>query len=156
LASCNINSIKDGASNTVMIAEKYAACRRSAAPTGTSEVGGSASNCWMRNDSWPNLPAFAISRLDWLSSADTPKAGTRGATNSYQPNWFMPPQFQPTPGVNSDVSQQCDHSRPSTGHTECVVGMSDGSVRQVGRKVSQTTWLSAILPSDGVPLGSDW
>jgi hypothetical protein len=156
VASYGITTIKDGASNTVMIAEKYAACRRSAAPTGASVANGNGGNTWMRNGDWPNLPAFAVNHRSWLSTADTPIAGTLGATNSQAPNWYMPPQFQPTSGVNSDVNQQCDHSRPSTGHTECVVGMADGSVRQVGRKVSQTTWMSAILPANGVPLGSDW
>jgi len=29
-------------------------------------------------------------------------------------------------------------------------------VRVISASVSQPTWESAILPNDGVPLGSDW
>jgi len=38
----------------------------------------------------------------------------------------------------------------------CQVGMGDGSVRSVKPSVSAKTWLLAILPDDGLILGSDW
>ena len=37
-----------------------------------------------------------------------------------------------------------------------LVGLGDGSVRSVSSGVSQPTWQAALLPNDGVPLGSDW
>ena len=37
-----------------------------------------------------------------------------------------------------------------------MVGLADGSVRLVNPSISQLTWTSAMLPADGVPLGSDW
>jgi len=73
-------------------------------------------------------------------------------------NWNQPPMIQPIlsiTGVNPDP-RQCDTSRPSTAHTVCLVCMCDGSVKAVSGSVTQTTWQSAILPSDGNPLGSDW
>ena len=37
-----------------------------------------------------------------------------------------------------------------------LVGLGDGSVRLVNPGISQATWQSAVLPADGIPLGSDW
>ena len=36
------------------------------------------------------------------------------------------------------------------------VGLMDGSVRMVASGISQTTWARAIIPNDGLVLGSDW
>ena len=75
-------------------------------------------------------------------------------------NWNLPPQIQPritATAVGTVDPNQCDAGRPSTGHTGgSLAGMGDGSVRVVGASVSQTTWQAALLPDDGVPLGSDW
>jgi type II secretory pathway pseudopilin PulG len=38
----------------------------------------------------------------------------------------------------------------------CQVGMFDGSGRLVSTAVGGTTWWRALLPNDGLPLGSDW
>jgi len=37
-----------------------------------------------------------------------------------------------------------------------LVGLGDGSVRSVSSGVSSATFQAALLPDDGVPLGSDW
>jgi hypothetical protein len=48
-------------------------------------------------------------------------------------------------------------TRPSSNHTSAVVtGLLDGSVRTVGAGVSQSTWLIAITPDDGLVLPSNW
>ena len=61
-----------------------------------------------------------------------------------------PPQFDVPPA-------QADPNRCQGYHSSVIiVAMLDGSVRNVGAGVSATTWQSAILPSDGVPLGADW
>jgi prepilin-type N-terminal cleavage/methylation domain-containing protein len=69
------------------------------------------------------------------------------ASNQY---WDAPPQ--------SGITQaQCDKSRLQSFHTAAViVGMGDGSSRVVNNTISQPTWYSAIVPADGIPLGSDW
>ena len=60
------------------------------------------------------------------------------------------PQFQPLP-VN------CSFHQPQGLFTGGImVGLADGSVRLVNSGISQSTWTSAMLPADGVPLGSDW
>ena len=51
----------------------------------------------------------------------------------------------------------CDNWRAQSGHVSGMnVCLADGSVRTVNGSVSQPTWASALLPRDGVPLGSDW
>jgi prepilin-type N-terminal cleavage/methylation domain-containing protein len=52
---------------------------------------------------------------------------------------------------------QCDNWRAQSGHRGGMnVTMGDSSVRVVVPSISQSTWTSALLPRDNVPLGSDW
>ncbi len=50
----------------------------------------------------------------------------------------------------------CDNWRTQTGHHAMNVTMADGSVRGVSGGISQETWDRALLPRDGLTLGSDW
>jgi prepilin-type N-terminal cleavage/methylation domain-containing protein/prepilin-type processing-associated H-X9-DG protein len=51
----------------------------------------------------------------------------------------------------------CDDWAAQSGHTGGInVALADGSVRTVAPSLSQATWTSAMLPRDGVPLGTDW
>jgi hypothetical protein len=51
----------------------------------------------------------------------------------------------------------CDWRVPQTAHSSAiVVGLGDGSVREIGSSISLATWRSACHPKDGVPLGGDW
>jgi hypothetical protein len=60
------------------------------------------------------------------------------------------PQFAP-------AANQCNENLlQSHSGAGIVVGMGDGSVRLVASGVSASTWAHAIMPDDGVPLGSDW
>jgi prepilin-type N-terminal cleavage/methylation domain-containing protein len=67
-----------------------------------------------------------------------------------QPNTLM---FQ-----NNPLAQDCDNWRTQSGHKGGGINvcMADDSVRMVTQGVSQSTWNSALLPRDGIPLGSDW
>jgi prepilin-type N-terminal cleavage/methylation domain-containing protein len=48
-------------------------------------------------------------------------------------------------------------TRPTSAHAGgCLVALADGSVRNVNYAVTPETWLSAITPDDGKPLGPDW
>ncbi|MCI0460301.1 MAG: DUF1559 domain-containing protein [Gemmataceae bacterium] len=61
--------------------------------------------------------------------------------------------FQITPIWNTE----CNRDVPQTGHTGGMnIGLADGSVRSVSSSLTVTTWRSALLPSDGGTLGSDW
>jgi hypothetical protein len=45
----------------------------------------------------------------------------------------------------------------TSGHTAVViVGMGDGSVRNLSQGLSQYSYSLALIPNDGLPLGSDW
>jgi prepilin-type N-terminal cleavage/methylation domain-containing protein len=60
--------------------------------------------------------------------------------------------FQANPNV-----KDCDNWRAQSGHIGGMnVCLGDGSVRFVSAAISQATWDAALLPSDGVPLGTDW
>ncbi|MBN9118170.1 MAG: DUF1559 domain-containing protein [Planctomycetes bacterium] len=145
-----LTKIKDGTSNTVLMAEKQASCQRAQASGVSPSV---TRNAWAMHSTHQDYnPIFAQNYSSWTPGTATP----------YMQNWNLPPMIQPTIPATSTAlptpdPNLCDASRPSTGHSSsCQVAMIDGSVRGVSGSVSQTTWLSAILPADGVPLGSDW
>ena len=62
----------------------------------------------------------------------------------------IPFQVQPSlMGCNAAVTQT-SHS------TSMVVGLGDGSVRNISPSISVATWFHACMATSGVPLGSDW
>jgi prepilin-type N-terminal cleavage/methylation domain-containing protein len=65
-------------------------------------------------------------------------------------NFYALPQIAPNP-ANCNPGQLQGHS---TGGI--LVGMGDGSVKNVGQGVTQSTWQNAIFPNDGGILGPDW
>jgi len=146
-----INTIKDGNSNTIMFGEKMAACQRCPA-----YVAWCTANGQTPNSNGGNLWAYPTGQ--W-SGEWQPSIGFRSRVNAQwdaiTSNAYLPPQIQPSLVVGG--TNQCDTSRPSTGHAGgSVVGMADGSVRTIDGGVSQTSWQAALLPEDGVPVGSDF
>jgi len=74
------------------------------------------------------------------------------AVSPWTGNWALTPMIQPNPW-----STACDPTRPSGAHTgQILVGMMDGSVRGVSQSISQSTWQIAIVPDDGLVLGTNW
>jgi prepilin-type N-terminal cleavage/methylation domain-containing protein/prepilin-type processing-associated H-X9-DG protein len=60
--------------------------------------------------------------------------------------------FQDHPAVGD-----CDNWRAQSGHARGMnVCLADGSVRRVQAGISQATWTSVLLPSDGTIPGPDW
>lgn len=122
----NIGNIPDGTSNTITFAETYAAVSN----------GG---NLWAYPGidwSWQWTPVVANSR-------------TFGAGGNVG-NWDGLPQMNPTKAQANKANAQGIHT------AVCMVGLADGSVRGVSSGVSYPTWQHALMPGDGVPLGSDW
>jgi len=145
-AAVKLTSIKDGTSNTVMFAEKLAACQR------VNDPGITAANVG-------NLWAYHCGGQDWSAIIGWNASAWLPANPPYMKNWNLPPQIQPivTNVSATTPTKQCDVSRPSTGHSSSsVVGMADGSARLVSGDISNATWQSAILPEDNIPLGPDW
>lgn len=128
-------SFQDGASNTILFAERYAVCASVA-------QGLSRANLW----------DF------WEYAADL----NGGNGHDYFPYFAIPtatgnpigPQslFQVQPVVGN-----CDPSRASTPHVSGIqVALADGSVRTVSSGLSGATWWAACTPAANDMLGNDW
>ncbi len=130
----------DGTSNTVLFAEKYAAC---GPLSGGVPSGG---NIWFSPWGPWSGPYFAVPCFDM---------GDCYGTSSFGPGQPpMIPLWQQQPNPWQSV---CNPLLPSTGHTGGMnVGMADGSVRLVSQGLSVFTWSLACNPQDGLPMPSDW
>ncbi|MFQ3651964.1 MAG: DUF1559 domain-containing protein [Gemmataceae bacterium] len=124
MGSTRLASIPDGTSNTIGFAEKRAACR--------GGISGSNGNLW--GHGWWNA--------DWMPMfGNTPVyGGTFGGIPAGA--WSLP---QPTP-----TDANCEPFRATAFSAGgCLVGMMDGSVRNVSATVSQLTWNQAMTPNGG-------
>jgi hypothetical protein len=179
-----IGEIPDGTSSTVFFGEQFAACGSTAgtlwaypgignysgtqytsfAPGCHAPVGEDDSivNTSVATNSKLWAPVFANSNLKYGFTTGgfagsiyefnfhKPASGPISPPYAANAYWDAPPQF----GVSRD---HCDKSRLQSFHTAAViVGLGDGSARVIKNSVSQETWYSAIMPADGVILGTDW
>lgn len=139
--------IPDGTSNTILHAEKYARCSNTAMAPAFQDGGTAWAYCTAFLFPWQpqpmNLPprafgpGFAIRAFVALGAPDATGTGSIF-------------QVQPREG-------NCDPTRASTAHPGGIlVGLADGSVRTLASGMSGTTWWSAVTPSGGEVLGSDW
>jgi prepilin-type N-terminal cleavage/methylation domain-containing protein len=128
-----IDTITDGASNTVMWGERYSQC----------SSGGSLW-AYRNTDPAPTGPAYP----GWARMAFFPANWT--SNNHSTPFTAVPPQNRPT------VANCSPYNLQSFSTSGCQVSMCDGSVRTVTTAISSTTWFAAIWPDDGQVLGVDW
>jgi prepilin-type N-terminal cleavage/methylation domain-containing protein len=134
----------DGASNTLLYAEKYARCTSTSMPLTGGEGGSLWGYCATHILDQPppmNLPfkpyhaAFAI-------------IGYFGNPQGHGSKF----QVRPTPFLGN-----CDPTRAATAHPGGMsVCLADGSVRTLAPSMSGTTWWAAVTPSGGEVPGSDW
>jgi hypothetical protein len=180
----NIDNMPDGTTNTVFFGEQFAACGNSAGnlwaypgignysgPQYTSAPGARApsglGNGIVNNANSTNsnlwAPVFANSHETNGFSA----GGLKGSIFDFnhQKNAPTPPlrppyaagQYWDAPPQTGITRAQCDKSRLQSFHNGVVVlCMGDGSTRIVNGNVSQATWHAAIVPDDGIALGTDW
>jgi len=146
-------SFPDGQSNTIGIMDWYMVCGDPAKPTGSGYTeriafeDGQNANPLAENHGGDN-PRFTPGWWAYypggfdLGSPERFPAG-------YPLNYVTLPQF----GV---TKLQCDPRRVQGLTTGITVAMMDGSVRSVSSSVSQATWATALVPNDGLTLGSDW
>ena len=127
---------QDGASNTVMITERY-------------------SNCSSAYNSWAMIypdhgSGNQIAAFGW------DEAGLGISGDLYVD--FATPKTSPTLGFQvAPTIAACNNNITQTPHPAgMVVGLVDGSVRLVTQSLSVTNWILACTPADGTPLGPDW
>jgi prepilin-type N-terminal cleavage/methylation domain-containing protein len=124
-------SFPDGTSQTILFAEKYAACGKGGSAWG-------ASDSTSRGLSFQWLPFFA----DQLGRGNA----AVGPNSKYL--------LQPNPYASTTA---CNPALASTSHTGGImVCLGDASVRSVSAAVSGTTWWAACTPAGGEVLGDDW
>jgi len=158
-----IGSVTDGGSNTIFFAERYAICGD---PNGGWNDGGQlltyAEHIWNEDgqnvgpvaEPWNNrsnlTPAFWVHMFPTWSGV----GGSSMINWKNVPNypWAYARIFQEKPRV-----RDCDVYRlQSFSSGGIMVGLGDGSVRNVYLAIDRLTWGKAIDPADGLPLGSDW
>jgi len=140
-------AMRDGTSQTVMIAERYKNC----SPDGTHGGG-----C--------TLPAWAWNTL--ANGGDCWSSPTFGAANAGLPGGNQPGGMNCGGAAFSNGSvafqggpsaQACNWYVTQGGHTsQMIAGLGDGSVKGVSQSMSVVTWVSACNPVDGNPIGSDF
>jgi prepilin-type N-terminal cleavage/methylation domain-containing protein len=163
-----ITDISDGASNTVMFAEKFAACTYNPAGTPTL-AGGSLYGVGAEHVFTPApipgpvtqftgvtashalfLPIFASQ----LNHASTPTTTAQILTIPNVPNISSPGlPFQ----IKPKALTECDPSFPQAGTTAgLLILVGDGSVKTVDESIQVPVWFSALHPSDGGVLPGEW
>ncbi len=127
----------DGTSNTIVFAEKYMICGPSSGRQATFYWGETCLNCGS-----PSTYNGACNRLGNSVSVGSPALFYNSLT--------LPPQAKPSPMNCNPCMLQAPYA------AGLQVGLGDGSVRMVNTSISPLTWVHAVSPNDGVPLGTDW
>ncbi len=130
--------IPDGMSNTIFMTEKLAYCAAGGTQGGTL---------------WADVGATGTEPSGWAAGGGIPLVGTTPTPLQLlsTPPILIPVQFGITNALN------CSYQYPSSGHTGAmIVGLGDGSVRNVNQGISQMTFNLAMIPNDGATLPSDW
>jgi prepilin-type N-terminal cleavage/methylation domain-containing protein len=141
LGGTKITDITDGTSNTILFTEKVAFCGGNPA--------GSGGTMWTDNA----ITTYGM----WAPLVGTPLAPPTGTP----PVGSQSPYIIPLIGITNPLG--CPHrSLPSSGHTGVLLaGMGDGSVHTINQGISSAgsvtnTFNRAMVPNEGLPLGSDW
>jgi prepilin-type N-terminal cleavage/methylation domain-containing protein len=140
-------AITDGASNTILHAEKYARCTNTTMAPQFQDGGTAWAYCTALAFPWqpPPMtppgkafqPGFAIAALANFGAPDAIGPGSKF-------------QVQPREGG-------CDPTRAATPHPGGIqVGLADGSVRTLSPGMGGSTWWAAVTPAGGEVLDSDW
>ncbi len=143
--------------------------------TVTTTVTGGVPTC--SNFGWAGYRTFAggfpdglSNTIMWIEKVAVCTAGANGGTRwaaRGEGGWMptvglteksgshLAPNLMPQVGVTSPAN--CNWYQPSSSHTGGLqAALADGGVRLVSGTVSQVTFNIALVPDDGLVLGSDW
>jgi prepilin-type N-terminal cleavage/methylation domain-containing protein len=135
-------SISDGTSNTVGLAEQYARCGGGDANSPDTDY----HHLWAYNVTWNWAQGPYFDTRLMSSQMLGTSQGNNSACTCTVNSIAVPPQNQPTVAACTPYYVQAIDNT-------CTVGMMDGSVRGVTPQVSPATWVRALWPRDGLPLG---
>jgi prepilin-type N-terminal cleavage/methylation domain-containing protein len=151
----NIGNIPDGASNTILVAEKFAQSSFATFTDPNAVTVTAPANLWAWPAGYPvsaPSPGYKVMVPDFAAIfAYTGVPAYLSTTPFAIPaaGVLSPPQIRVTP-------QQADYRLVQSGHNVELVALADGSVRGVSLSVQQPTWAKAIMPNDGGLPGPDW
>ncbi len=170
-------SFSDGTSNTISFFERYAKCGPGSSGDWNTQI--YASRIWAEDGDGGCLPCpgpvsqFYGPNGAWQAptfwiDGQKPGGSTQGYGDPKKPPLDYPIDLQNgSPTYGQSLYLGAIQSKPSI--KECnpkrlqalssggmLVGMMDGSVRSVSTSVSRDTLARAIIPNDGLVLGSDW
>jgi hypothetical protein len=146
-------SFKDGTSNTIMFAEKYARCDKDSHGgcfwyRGVYQGSGNSGVGTGGDDSYPADHFSCV--FGGGTGKDTSWPST-GAAAMFQVQPRHPVVF-PYDTVPSD----CDKTKASTPHAVMQAAFADGSVHGIAPGLSVTTWAALLTPHKGDIPGTDW
>jgi prepilin-type N-terminal cleavage/methylation domain-containing protein len=136
--------IRDGTSNTILHAEKYARCSNTTMAPMFQEGGTAWAYCTSFLFPW-QPPPMDLPPKAFQPGFAIPALAALGAPNAIGPG----SKFQVRPVVSD-----CDPTRASTPHAGLVAGLADGSVRTLSPSMSGDVWWAAVTPAGGEVL--DW
>jgi prepilin-type N-terminal cleavage/methylation domain-containing protein len=155
-------SFPDGTSNSIGYMERMTICGTNGTTTGTSYV----EHIWSE-DGQNSGPIAQIHNTNvFFVPAYWGSAGSFAGADPLPTDYPMDKNpASPTYGTSryidlpqiSPTQEQCNPHRLQTFTASGLqVLMMDGSARSVSPNISLRTWVYAILPNDGFPMGNDW
>ena len=146
-----VADITDGLSNTILNAEKYARC--STTDTANAPQFRDGGTAWAYTTAFVfnwQPPPMSLPGKAFQPGFCIPALKNLGAVNVIGPESRF--QHRPTP-----FNGNCDPMRSATGHPGgMLVGLADGSVRNLSASMTGDTWWRAVTPSGGEVSGPDW
>jgi hypothetical protein len=148
----SVQTISDGTSNTIFMAEGYSYCYG---------WGNNSNNSYnLRYNQWNTLsPGSSYSysyKIEYPNNPQWNYSYQYSYSYLYTPkfNLVAGKTFQDRPSINSGL---CDGLLPQSLSSGAIqVLLADGSVRGVARGVKDLTWASALTPMGGEITGNDW